>query len=163
MKLQSVFTRYKGVTPTGKITLGADGASDSIPATGFLQSSDNAFTGKYFSNQGWPCHRFVVGYAVKDVSGVQVASGDVQGQLWLWDQLSQVWLRAGAAMALKANQVNFFDVAALLDSPFKAADGFGQASSQGGIEALLVVDTAAGATAGSHIFGMGLDLSCLAT
>ena len=160
MKLQSVFSRYKGTVPTGAIALGADGASDTIPTGTFDPTLDKCFQGKFYSNQGWPPHRVVVGYAVFDqTTKLQTASADVQGQLWVWDSATGAWLRAGTPVALKANQLNFFDIVSLMDSPFLNNKGQNQASGQGGVEAMLLVDTASGAINGEHRFGLGLDLT----
>lgn len=150
MRMPVMFKRFLGgPTPA----LGSDGAAGVPPtASPNPQAQDNVLSTKFYSNQGWPTHRIAVGYLGP------AAAPTLPAQLWVYDFKSAAWYAVGAPLNLVVNQMNYFDVVALLDAPPTSSDQ--NTTTAGGVEAMLVVQNNAGPN-GTYTFTMGADLTTL--
>jgi len=157
MRMHMRFSRWKGATPPGQVTLGFDGGAG-VPPTGEPSTQDNMLICGFANGSGFPAHRVAVTYR-----GPAAAIGLV-AQLWLYDHLTLAWYEVGAPLTIVPNRVNFFDVVALSDPPQIARAslpvGGSVVATAGSIAAMLVVQD--GATPnGEYVFAMGPDLTVL--
>lgn len=144
MKIPFVFQRRKGA---GALPLLGSDATAVTANTPPQQSQGNAVFTRSTSNGGWPVHRVAVTYACT------ATSVDLNARMYAFDHATQQYYLLGAQVALKQNQVNFFDCLPVLDQAPSAASAAGLQPAA--LELVLVVDDA-GVTAvdGTYTFGM---------
>ncbi len=157
MRFQKVFSRWKGATPTGGITVGADGVPTGVPST-FNQAKGNVLSYLLQSPTGWPVHRIAVGYTPPVVVPATVLG--VYGTMYIYDAESALWYRMGEGrMLLQPKALTYFDSIAPGSRAVKSST-LGDNNSPSADVALFIEDPGS-MPDGEHKFAMVPDLTLM--